>query len=82
MPHSLIKKTMTGIVIAFCFFESTLTNDTTFYNVLLFTAFYIGLSYVAVLVDIPETVVLGAFLTKMVFTTIDQRLIKNKNPIS
>jgi len=63
-----------GILISLLYFEITRSNDTTFSNVILFTAFYLSMIFGAVLTDIDETVITSAFLTKTVFTLVDERI--------
>lgn len=67
-----------GFVLSFIYFEITKANDTTIENVFLFTSFYVSMIYGAVITDINPTVITSAFLTKTVFTLIDER-IKRKN---
>lgn len=59
----------------------TLTNrddDTTFANILLFMIMYIALIIGARLSDIDTNLVTNAFMTKAIFTLIDDRLTQPK----
>lgn len=68
-----------GIVLAFIYLEITKANDTNLYNVITFTIFYIIMMNGSYLLKMDPNVVTNAFLTKAIFTLIDER-IKKKNP--
>jgi hypothetical protein len=67
-------KIFKGLLLSLLYFEITKANDTTVKNVVLFAAFYLSMIYGAILVGIDENVVTSAFLTKTVFTLIDERI--------
>ena len=68
-----------GILISVLYFEITKTNDTTLENVSLFTLFYVCMSFGALMTGIDPNVVTSAFLSKTVFTIVDERIKKNDN---
>jgi hypothetical protein len=74
-----------GIILSLLYFEITKANDTTFNNVFYFTFFYTVMIYGSILLGIESNLVTNAFITKTVFTLIDQRIqrkteqFKNKN---
>jgi hypothetical protein len=68
-----------GIVLALVYFEITNANDTTFQNVILFTSLYLTMIYGAQIVNIDKNVVTSAFITKAVFTLVDERIKKKKD---
>lgn len=63
-----------GVLLAVLYLEITKANDTTFENIILFVSFYISMILGAVLAKIDTNVITGAFLTKTVFTLIDERI--------
>lgn len=72
-----------GFILSFIYFEITKANDTNIENIFLFTSFYVSMIYGAVITDINPTVITSAFLTKTVFTLIDERIKrKNKDTLS
>lgn len=82
MIHDFIENILKGILVSLLYFEITKANDTTLYNVSLFTLFYLSMIYGAIITDINPTVITSAFLTKTVFTLVDERIrkpIENKN---
>ena len=68
-----------GVILAFIYFEITKTNDTNLYNIVTFTIFYIIMMNGSYLLKMDPNVVTNAFLTKAIFTLIDER-IKKKSP--
>jgi len=74
----IFKTVLKGILLAILYFEITKSNDTTFKNVFLFTSFYTIMLNGAYLVDIDPNVVTTAFITKTVFTLVDERIKKKK----
>ena len=76
--HLFYAHLLKGIVIAFLYFETTKANDTTFKNISLFTLFYILMIYGAVITGIDANVITSAFLTKTVFTLVDERIRQNQ----
>lgn len=79
MFDKFISEIIKGAFIAFLYLQITLTNDTTIENIIKFTLFYILMVYGAILSDIPTTTITGAFLTKTVFTLVDERIKKKNN---
>uniref|UniRef100_A0A6C0DZA7 Uncharacterized protein n=1 Tax=viral metagenome TaxID=1070528 RepID=A0A6C0DZA7_9ZZZZ len=75
----LLNDTLKGIVLSFLYFEITKANDTSFYNVFIFTTFYIILVNCAILVGIDPNIVTNAFLTKAIFTLVDERIKKESD---
>ena len=67
-----------GIFIALLYFEFTKANDTNIKNILMFTIFYISMIYGAKLTNIDPNVITSAFLSKTVFTLIDERIRKKE----
>lgn len=67
---------MRGVFLGLTYFTVTKAHDTTFENVMKFTLFYTILSVSAYLVEIETRVVTGAFVTKAIFTLIDERINK------
>jgi hypothetical protein len=78
MINGIIETLIRGIFIALLYFEITRTNDTTLYNIGLFTMFYSFMIYGAIITDINPTVITSAFLTKTVFTLVDERIRKSE----
>jgi len=76
MIRDIIETLIRGILISLLYFEITKTNDTTLYNIGLFTMFYVIMIYGAIMTDINPTVITSAFLTKTVFTLVDERIKK------
>lgn len=74
MIKSFVTKLIKGLVLSVLYLEITKANDTTFENVILFTTFYISMIYGAILTGIDENVITSAFLTKTIFTLVDQRI--------
>ena len=67
---------MRGVFLGLTYFTVTKAHDTTFENIMKFTLFYCILSLSAYLVEIEMRVVTGAFVTKAIFTLIDERINK------
>lgn len=63
-----------GVVMAILYLELTKANDTTAYNIGLFTTFYVVIINTARLLDIEPAIVTNAFLTKCIFTLVDERI--------
>ena len=79
MIRDFIENILKGTLIALLYFEITKANDTTLYNVSIFTLFYIFMIYGAIIADINPNVITSAFLTKTVFTLVDERIRKQTN---
>ena len=67
-----------GIILAFIYLEITNANDTNLYNIVVFTIFYVIMMNGSYLLKMDPNVVTNAFLTKAIFTLIDEK-IKKKN---
>lgn len=78
MLGKFISEIIKGAFIALLYLQITLTNDTTVENIANFTFFYLLMVYGAIISGIPENAITTAFLTKTVFTLIDER-IKRKD---
>lgn len=74
--NNIIINIIKGIILSVIYFEITLSNDTTIYNISLFTMFYVILVSSSTIIGIDPTIVLNAFMTKTVFTLVDQRINK------
>jgi uncharacterized integral membrane protein len=75
--NNILSEVLKGLVIAIIFFEVTQSNDTTVENIILFVAFYLCMILCAMLANIDTNVITGAFLTKTVFTLVDERIKRN-----
>ena len=76
---NLFSEVFKGLLIAILYFEITKTNDTTFENIIRFVAFYLSMILCPTLAKIDTNVITGAFLTKTVFTLIDERIKRDDN---
>ncbi len=63
-----------GVILSLLYFEITKANDTTIHNVALFASFYVSMVYGATVTGIDPNVITSAFLTKTVFTLVDERI--------
>lgn len=63
-----------GVLLAFLYLEITKTNDTTFKNIFLFTFYYGIMIFCAMITNTSLSVVTNAFITKTIFTLIDERV--------
>lgn len=63
-----------GLLLALLYFEITKANDTTFENVFSFATFYTIMIIGAYLVGMDLIIVTNAFVTKTIFTLIDERI--------
>jgi len=68
-----------GIILALLYFEVTRTNDTTFENIGIFTGFYVIIAICGSFVGIDKNMITNAFLSKAIFTLVDDR-IRKKDP--
>ena len=75
----LLPEVVKGILLAFVYLEITNANDTTFYNMGLFTMFYTLLIVFARFINIDTSIITNAFVTKAVFTLVDERIRKKKD---
>ena len=68
-----------GIFLALVYLELTKANDTTLNNIFVFSLSYTIMFITAGFIGIDPVLVTNAFITKTVFTAIDERVRKN-NP--
>jgi hypothetical protein len=74
MQNTFLTHTIKAFVLAFIYYEITNANDTTFENIFKFAIFYIVMVYSANVINIDANVVTSAFLTKAVFTLVDEKI--------
>lgn len=74
-----LEDTVKGFIIGILYLFITRENDTSFKNILIFVIFYISVSNGARVAGIDPNVVATAFVTKSVFTIVDQRIKVYKN---
>jgi len=74
---NLISDFIKGIFIAFLYYQITTADDTTVYNIVTFAIFYVILVNGAMISGIDPIIIRNAYMTKMVFSIVDQRLTKN-----
>jgi hypothetical protein len=67
-----------GIILSILYFEVTKANDTSLNNIFYFTVFYTVMIAGSFILGIDSSLVTNAFITKTVFTLIDQRIQKEK----
>jgi hypothetical protein len=65
-----------GIILSLLYLQITKANDTTIENITLFVSFYLAMIYGATITGIDENVITSAFLTKTVFSLVDERIKK------
>jgi hypothetical protein len=71
-----ISNIIKGLVLGYLYFEITKANDTTFDNITRFTLFYIVMIYSTSFLGLDSNIVTHAFITKTIFTIIDERVKK------
>lgn len=76
MSETFLTHIIKALVLSFIYFEITNANDTTFENIAKFAIFYIVMIYGANVINIDTNVVTSAFLTKAVFTLVDEKIKK------
>ena len=74
-----IEDTIKGFIIGILYLFITRENDTSLKNIMIFIIFYISVSNGARVAGIDPNVVATAFVTKSVFTIVDQRIKVYKN---
>lgn len=74
LEHNFTTIIIRGIILAILFLQITKTNDTSITNIVLFTVFYTIMVYGAILTNIDPNVITSAFLTKTVFSLIEDRI--------
>lgn len=67
-----------GLVLSLLYFYITKANDTTIKNISIFVSFYTIFTLTAMGVKMNPDIVTTAFLTKTIFTLIDERIKKNE----
>lgn len=72
--QELLIQIVKGLIIGLLYFEITKTNETTFQNLLMYTFFYVVMIYGAKLSGLDPMVVTNAFMTKTIFTLVDERV--------
>ena len=77
--NDLLVQILKGIVLGVLYFEVTKANDTTMENIFSFVCFYVVMVNCAYLAGIDPNIVTNAFVTKAVFTLVDER-VKRKTP--
>jgi hypothetical protein len=63
-----------GVILSLLYLQITKANDTTTENIFLFITFYLAMVYGATMTGIDPNVITSAFLTKTVFTLVDERI--------
>lgn len=76
--NDILQHIIKGLFIAVLYFEFTKTNDTNLKNIVMFTAFYISMIIGAQITNIDPNVITSAFLSKTVFTLVDERIRKKE----
>ena len=76
--YYLTRHILKGLVLSIVYFEITKAHDTTPENVLYFLLFYISMICGATLTNIDTNIVTSAFLTKAIFTLVDERIKRKK----
>lgn len=70
----IIVQIVKGLLLAVLYFEITKANDTTPYNIFLFVSFYVIMVNGSKLTGVDPNIVTNAFITKTIFTLIDERI--------
>jgi len=79
MSKKILEDLIRGAIIGLVYFQVTAANDTTLINISKFALFFIILVRGARVVGIDSNVIANAFLTKTVFTLVDERLRRPKD---
>lgn len=74
MMKSIISEFAQGIIMAILYLETTKANDSTFEIVFLYGFFYMVMRSGARLTGMDPMIITNAFMTKTVFTLIDDRM--------
>lgn len=74
----LLNNILKGFFLGLLYFEITKANDTTMQNLFLYTFFFVIMIFAAQITNTSENVVLNAFVTKTVFTILDERVKRKK----
>jgi hypothetical protein len=78
MKNHILRLILRGIILGVLYLEITQVNDTTPYNIFLFSVFYTIMFSGAQVAGIDPNVVTTAFITKTVFTLVDERIKKKE----
>ncbi len=76
---SFLKDIFTGIFLAVLYLEVTQANDMTFVNVGKYATFYVVIFYAAKTVGMDTNIVTNAFVTKTIFSLVDDRIRKKSD---
>jgi hypothetical protein len=76
----LLQIFLKGLFIAILYFETTKANDTTFENLVNFSTLYTIMIYSAMILGVDANIVSNAFITKTIFTLVDERIRKTDEP--
>ncbi len=77
----LIEDIVKGLFIGILYLQLTKTNDTNLQNIAIFAFFYVVLINGADFAGVDPIIVTNAFITKTVFTLVDERIKKNDDEI-
>lgn len=67
-----------GIFLGLIYFETTKAKDTTLQNLILFTLLFTVMSVSSELLGVDPIVITNAFITKTIFTLVDERVKKDE----
>jgi hypothetical protein len=73
--------TLRGAALGLLYLSATQADDTNLRNIILFTVFYLSMFYGANYLGFDVKIITTAFITKTVFTLIDDRLNTSKQVI-
>ena len=68
-----------GIFLSLVYLVLTKANDTNLYNISIFTLAYVVMYFTASIIGIDPIIVTNAFITKTVFTAVDERVRRDEN---
>ena len=74
----LITEFVKGLFLGILYLQTTQANDTTFENIASFAFFYILMVLGGLLTGIDRSAVTNAFLTKTIFTLVDERIKRDE----
>lgn len=69
---------MRGLFMAFLYLQMTVADDTTVENLAYIAFFYTAMTTSARILGYSENVVVNAFITKMIFTVVDEQIRAKK----
>ena len=70
----LLKDISIGVFLSLLYLEMTLANDTTFRNIINYTLYFVVLVNSARLLNVNSEIIVNSFITKTIFTVIDERM--------